>query len=169
MRVLAAHAINAIAGSRGPRNRRLFMVAHVAITISRGTLAPLMLLFAFWLTSCKSKPFSQDAVAFVRPGETTRQEVAQNFGQPTYESADRLLVGYAQEAIRSTTTTRAIRWEGGLPKTVESTSSVGRRRYVLCFAFDRAELVRRFQIISIPPDVEIATAVAAWSLQDSTP
>jgi hypothetical protein len=127
------------------------------------------LLCALCLVGCQSKPFSQDALAFVRPGETTRQEVVENFGQPTYESADHLLVAYAQETIRATVITPGIRWEEGVPKTVRRTDNVGQRKHALCFTFDSAQLVKRFQIISFEPDVEIATAVQQWGIQEGNP
>lgn len=119
-----------------------------------------------WITtvvSCRTSSFSEKSIAFVRTGETTRAEVIENLGPPHFEAKEHMTLGYTWETVAGTESAPVLRREQSLPIITTETSERGRVKHALCFQFDEAGRVNRYQKIAIRPGQAADAAMLEWS------
>jgi hypothetical protein len=137
----------------------------------------LVLALAWAGSSCATRDsgykISDETVAFIRPGITTRADVIENLGPPLYELKEPHVVAYSWGKMRAV---------GGKPVGVgeqayqrqemgyavapgppEETGLVETRRWVYCLALDPGNRVTRTGKIELEGATSLAQAVGAWA------
>ena len=143
--------------------------------ISRIQGALLLMLIAS-LVSCATPDagykITDETIAFVQPGVTTRSEVLENLGSPLFELKEPPVVSYSWGKMRSTGARAApvrsddLRQEQSaarLEDPSEQSGTVESRRWVFCIALDANDRVKRVQKIELRGQTSLEQAVRAWA------
>jgi outer membrane protein assembly factor BamE (lipoprotein component of BamABCDE complex) len=143
------------------------MTASNDYSRTQKSLLPLISLLALGaflaLTGCRTNPFSQDALAFVRPGETSRSEVTENLGAPTFDFKDQHLVAYVRETVVGSESHLALRHERSLQLFTTEGGPIGRKKRALCFLFDSTDRLKKFETILISSSQPLEDTIREWA------
>ena len=118
---------------------------------------------------------SDETVAFIRPGSTTRSEVVENLGPPLFELQNPHVVAYSWGRVGSVTkavtqdqgSTAGRMGYGTTPTGIQAPSdddtSYEARRWICCIALDDGERVTRFGRFEIRGGMSLDQAVREWA------
>jgi hypothetical protein len=135
------------------------------------------LIFGWALAGCATRDsgykISNETIAFIQPGVTTRSEVIENLGTPLLELKGPRVVAYSWGKMRATGGgTQAVRDQtmggremgygvGTAP--TEETGLVETRRWVCCIALDDKDRVARVDKIKLEGATSLEKAVRQWA------
>jgi hypothetical protein len=122
-----------------------------------------------WLAGCKTRGMSEESLAFVHPGQTTRAEVIENFGPPHCEVKSSRVVGYVWESVLGKESHIVFQREQGLPVLPTETADWGRAKHAVAFLFDEADQVERCQILPLKAGQPVEKALIEWSGSSHVP
>jgi hypothetical protein len=130
------------------------------------------------LTSCATRDsgykISEETIAFIRPGETTRAEVIENLGPPLLELRDIRASAYTWGKMRLAVSGKQVMREDPLqsrqmtgyslaPPPSEEGTLVEHRRWLCCLAFDDQGKVRRVERIRVEGSPSLEKALRDWA------
>jgi hypothetical protein len=134
------------------------------------------LLLTGGLSGCATRDagykISDETIAFVQPGVTTRAEVLENLGTPLLELKDPRVIAYSWGKMRATggkpvVTDETMRARdmgyNPMPEPLEETGLVETRRWVFCIALDGQERVTRVGKIKLENAGSLEKAVRDWA------
>jgi hypothetical protein len=102
---------------------------------------------------------------WVRPNETTRQEIVDNWGPPTFELRDERLLGYAWTIDKSASWEL---WRIGADPVIKEGHWGGVSRHSALFAYDPRGRILKVQVIPVPESTTLEQAARDW-LKGLTP
>jgi hypothetical protein len=118
---------------------------------------------------------SDETVAFIQPGTTTRSEVVENLGTPLFELRNPTVLAYSWGKVRPTGGNAAARqeamqsrrmtfgsYETG-PPPIDDTTLVETRRWVFCVELDEANRVTRTGRLKLEGAESLEQAVRRWA------
>ncbi len=120
---------------------------------------------------------SEETVAFIHPGTTTRSEVVENLGSPLYELPDPHVMAYSWGRVRGVVTGPATGGVSAQPSQAspmspqpapmlngsnDNTETVESRRWICCIALDSNERVTRFGTFEMKGAGSLEQAVRQW-------
>jgi hypothetical protein len=134
------------------------------------------LLWLCGVTGCATRDsgykISNDTVAFIQPGTTTRAEVIENLGPPLFELNDLHVSAYSWGKMRLTSGGKPVSSEGMDPRqmgysTGPSPSDTGpmveSRRWLYCIAYDDQGKVTRLERIKLEGAPSLEAALRDWA------
>jgi hypothetical protein len=122
---------------------------------------------------------SEETIAFIQPGVTTRAEVIENLGPPLMELPDIGVVAYSWGKLRATAG-RARMAEPSMPgrrmgyavapEAPEESGLVEAQRWICCIASDPTGRVQRVERVKLEEQgVSLEQAVRQWAREGSRP
>jgi hypothetical protein len=135
-------------------------------------LFALVLALAGCATRDSGYKITDETIAFIQPGMTTRSDVVENLGTPLLELRDPHVIAYswgkmrasaAKPAIRDPAITERNMSYGVTPQAFEDGGLVEMRRWICCVALDEKDRVTRFGKVKIEPASSLEQAVRAWA------
>ena len=144
------------------------------------TLASTLVSFA--LSGCATREsgykITDETIAFIQPGVTTRADVVENLGTPLLELKDPHVVAYSWGRMRATAGKPAIHDPGMsevrpdyavVPQPYEDAGLIETHRWVCCVALDGQDHVTRFGKIKLEGDTSsLEKAVREWASPGGT-
>ena len=117
---------------------------------------------------------SDETIAFIEPGVTTRAEVIENLGQPLLEIEGGRVAAYSwgkMRAVASQTGTRNPGAQysrmqmgyGAVPPPADEIALVEARRWIFCVALDEQGRVTRAERIKLEGAGSLEAAVQQWA------
>jgi len=117
---------------------------------------------------------SEETIAFIKPGATSRSEVIENLGPPLLELKDPPVVAYSWGKMRVAGGARASANDDPMlradrtgtaiiPPTGEQSELVETRRWICCIALDQKDQVTRVERVELPGAGSLEQAVRAWA------
>jgi hypothetical protein len=128
------------------------------------------------LTSCATRDsgykISNETIAFIQPGVTTRSEVVENLGTPLLELKDPRAVAYSWGKVHAVggkvhgDENMRAREMGStlLTDPNDEVSLIETKRWICCIALDDKDRVKRVETIKTPGGISVESAVRAWAL-----
>jgi hypothetical protein len=117
----------------------------------------------FILSGCAHDPFPRDAVGFVRPGETTRAELIENFSNPIYDFKDPHVIGYLKETIGGKAAHNTLNADPSSLLYQDDPGFSGRDTEVLCFLLDDKDRVIKFEKLYVDGRKQPTQAIKEWA------
>jgi hypothetical protein len=120
---------------------------------------------------------SNETVAFIRPGVTTRTEVVENLGPPLFELKDPHVVAYSWGKVHGTVSRAAVSQSANPalrpsqsgyapePAAPEETGTVESHRWICCVALGPQDRVTRFGTFEVQGATSLENAVRQWAAQ----
>lgn len=99
----------------------------------------------------------QEALQWIQTEQTTRQEIAANWGPPSFELRDDRVFGYLW------TVDRTADWQFGNETGVWGTIS----RRVLFFTFDAYDRITRFEFVRLEADTSLEEGGKRWLMRQN--
>ncbi len=112
---------------------------------------------------CAPNSFPKESLAFVRPGETTRADVIENFGTPEYDLADPHVIAYLKDTIGGNVPQSRLDRTASPLLFQDEKDPVGRETELLCFLLDAHDRVQRFGKVTIDGKTPTRTALNKWA------
>jgi hypothetical protein len=116
---------------------------------------------------------SDETVAFIHPGLTTRSDVVENLGPPLFELKNPHVVAYSWGRVRSAGGRPVVQeqmpdpgrtgYETAPPPSDEDSSSFEARRWICCVALDDKDRVTRFGTFEMHGAASLEQAVREWA------
>ena len=118
---------------------------------------------------------SNETIAFIQPGTTTRAEVVENLGPPLLELQDVRVLAYSWGKMRVTGGSAAARQDAmqsrqmsgySPPSTpIDEGGLVESHRWVCCVAWDENNRVTRIERIKLESATSLESAVRRWAAE----
>jgi hypothetical protein len=142
-----------------------------------------LLLGACWLSGCASREtgyrISEETVAFIRPGSTTRAEVMENLGPPLFELQNPRVLAYSWGKVHGVVTKPVTQEQMPIPGQVgyepplndpsDNTTSVESRRWIYCIGLDDQGRVTRQGKFELRGADSVENAVRRWAAVETKP
>ncbi|MFO1498940.1 MAG: hypothetical protein U1G07_11210 [Verrucomicrobiota bacterium] len=115
---------------------------------------------------------SDETIAFIQPGKTTRAEIVENLGQPLLDLPDIRVLAYSWGKVRATGGNAMASHEGMQnrpisgyavePGPYQEGGSVEARRWICCVAFDENSRATRVERIRLEGAASVEKATRDW-------
>jgi len=142
------------------------MKARIRKWVASGlALCGMFLGLALWgnLAGCAPNSFSKESFAFVRPGETTRAEVIENFSTPEYDLTEPHVIAYLKDTIAGKVPQSRLDRTASPLLFQDDQGATGRETELLCFLLDDHDRVQRFGHLTIDGKTPPKTAISEWA------
>jgi hypothetical protein len=117
---------------------------------------------------------SEETIAFIQPGTTTRSDVIENLGTPLLELKEPRVVAYSWGKVRATgnRSSSAVYDDAmrnrnmaysSIPEPVEETGLVETRRWLCCVGFDDKDRVTRVEKLKLEGAGSLEQRVRQWA------
>lgn len=145
------------------------------------------LLLAGALDGCATRSsgyrITNETIAFIQPGSTTRSEIIENLGPPLFELTEPHVVAYSWGRVHLTTNKAPSQEQsfqpapagvGGYaappsPSPWEEEDSVESRRWICCVALNEKNVVTRTGKFEIKEATSLENAVRQWATSGTAP
>lgn len=155
-----------------------FLTGFMKQRIQIGLWSLLALLLAGCISRNTGYRISDETIAFIQPGVTTRAEVVENLGPPLFELKDPHVVAYSWGKVKPAVSKAPAAEQGfqptpfgygagGVGSTApaspwEGTDSVESRRWICCVALNEKDVVTRSGKFELKGATSLEKAVREW-------
>ena len=140
-------------------------------------------LTAWGVSGCATREagyrISDESIAFIQPGVTTRSEVVENLGTPLLELQEPHVIAYSWGRLRVTAASKPIGQDVNIgtrpmdyavgPAPSQEGGLVETKRWVCCIALDSNNRVTRFEKLRLESVPSLEEAVRQWAASSTTP
>jgi hypothetical protein len=122
---------------------------------------------------------TNDTVAFIKPGVTSRAELVENLGPPLFEMKNPHVVAYTWGKVRPTASRSSANVEvmqpqdrlgyPTAPPSGEESGLIESRRWIYCVALDDQDRVQRSETVKLEGETSLGNAVRRWAVGSPAP